>query len=44
MARMAVATISLLMPEAPNLVLNQPLTVYTPHDLGEMSNSKERLL
>jgi hypothetical protein len=36
----AVPTVSLLVPEAPKLVLNWPLTVYTPHDLGGILNSK----
>jgi hypothetical protein len=40
----AVATVSLLVPEAQKLVPNQTLTVYTPHDLGEILNSKGRLL
>jgi hypothetical protein len=44
MARMAVATVSLLVPKTEKLVLNQPLPVYTPHDLWEILNSKESLL
>jgi hypothetical protein len=40
----AVTTVSLLVPEAQKLVLNQPLTVYTPHNLGRILNSKGRLL
>jgi hypothetical protein len=30
-------------PEVEKLVINQLLTVYTPHDLGEILNAKERL-
>jgi hypothetical protein len=37
----AMATVSLLKPEAQKLILNCPLTVYTPHDLGRILNSKE---
>jgi hypothetical protein len=40
----AVAAISLLVPEAQKFVLNQPLTVYTPHNLGENLNSKGQIL
>jgi hypothetical protein len=39
----AVATVSLLMPEAQKLILNRPLMVYTPHDLGGVLNSKGEL-
>jgi hypothetical protein len=39
----AVATISLLVPEAQKLILNCPLMVYTLHDLGEILNSKREL-
>jgi hypothetical protein len=35
------AAVSLLVPEAQKLILNSPLTVYTPHDLGGILNSKE---
>jgi hypothetical protein len=35
------AIVSLLVPEAKKLILNCPLTVYTPHDLGGLLNSKE---
>jgi hypothetical protein len=40
----AVAAVSLLVPKAQKLVLNHPLTVYSPHDLREILNSKERSL
>jgi hypothetical protein len=33
-----VAAVSLLVPEAQKLVLNNPLTVYTPHNLGGILN------
>jgi hypothetical protein len=39
----AMATISLLVPEAQKLILNCPLTVYTPHDLVGILNSKGEL-
>jgi hypothetical protein len=34
------AAVSLLVLEAQKLILNCPLTVYTPHDLGGILNSK----
>jgi hypothetical protein len=34
------AAVSLLVPEAQKLVLNRPLTVHTPHDLGGIWNAK----
>jgi hypothetical protein len=34
---------SLLVPEAQKLILNCPLTVYTPHNLGGILNSKGEL-
>jgi hypothetical protein len=34
------AAVSLLVPEAQKLVLNQPLRVYTPHELRGILNSK----
>jgi hypothetical protein len=37
------ATLSLLVPEAQTLILNCPLTVYTPQDLGGILNSKGEL-
>jgi hypothetical protein len=37
------AIVSLLVPEAKKLILNCPLTVYTPHDLGGILNSKGEL-
>jgi hypothetical protein len=40
----AVTTVSLLLPKAQNLFPNQLLTVYSLHDLGEILNSKGRLL
>jgi hypothetical protein len=40
----AVAAVSLLVPEAQKLLPNQPLTVYSPQDLGDILNSKERSL
>jgi hypothetical protein len=40
----AVATVSLLVPEAQKLVPNQPQTVYTPYDLGKILSAKKRLL
>jgi hypothetical protein len=39
----AVAAVSLLVPEAQKLILNHPLSVYTPHNLGEILNSKGEL-
>jgi hypothetical protein len=39
----AVTAIGLLVPEAQKQVLNQPPTVYTPHDLGGILNSKRGL-
>jgi hypothetical protein len=39
----AIAAVSLLVPEAQKLILNHPLTVYTPHDLGGILNSKGEL-
>jgi hypothetical protein len=36
----AVTAVRLLVPRAQKLVLNWPLTVYTPHDLGENLNLK----
>jgi hypothetical protein len=39
----AMAAVSLLVLEAQKLVLNRPLTVYTPHDLGGILNSKGEL-
>jgi hypothetical protein len=39
----AVAAVSLLVPEAQKLILNRPLMVYTPHDLGGILNSKGEL-
>jgi hypothetical protein len=38
-----VAAVSLLVLEAQKLILNHPLMVYTPHDLGGILNSKEEL-
>jgi hypothetical protein len=37
------ATVSLLVLEAQKLILNFPLMVYTPHDLGGILNSKGEL-
>jgi hypothetical protein len=37
------ATLSLLVLEAQKLILNRPLMVYTPHDLGGILNSKGEL-
>jgi hypothetical protein len=37
------ATVSLLVPEAQKLILNLSLTVYTPHNLGGILNSKGEL-
>jgi hypothetical protein len=37
------AAVGLLMPEAQKLILNHPLMIYTPHDLGGVLNSKEKL-
>jgi hypothetical protein len=37
------ATVSLLVLEAQKLILNCPLTVYTPHNLGGILNSKGKL-
>jgi hypothetical protein len=39
----AMATVSLLVPEAQKLILNCPLMVYTPHNLGGILNSKGEL-
>jgi hypothetical protein len=39
----AMATVCLLVLEAQKLILNCPLTVYTPHDLGGILNSKGEL-
>jgi hypothetical protein len=39
----AVATVSLLVPEAQKLILNCPLAVYTPYNLGGILNSKGEL-
>jgi hypothetical protein len=39
----AVAAVSFLGPEAQKLILNQPITVYTPHNLGRILNSKGEL-
>jgi hypothetical protein len=39
----AVAAVSLLDPEAQKLILNCPLMVYIPHDLGGILNSKGEL-
>jgi hypothetical protein len=36
----AVVAVSLLVPEAQKLTLNYPLTIYTPHNLGEFSTQK----
>jgi hypothetical protein len=38
-----VAAVSLLVPKAQKLILNNPLMVYTPHDLGRILNSKGEL-
>jgi hypothetical protein len=45
MARMlrAIATVSLLVLKAQKLILNHPLKVYSPHDLGGILNSKGEL-
>jgi hypothetical protein len=37
------AAVSLLVLEAQKLILSRPLTVYTPHDLGGILNSKGEL-
>jgi hypothetical protein len=37
------AAVSLLVPETQKLILNHLLTVYTPHDLGGILNSKGEL-
>jgi hypothetical protein len=37
----ALAAVSLLVLEAQKLILNRPIMVYTPHDLGGILNSKE---
>jgi hypothetical protein len=37
------ATVSLLVPEAQKLMLNHPLMVYTPHNLGGILKSKREL-
>jgi hypothetical protein len=39
----AMAVVSLLVPEAQKHILNRPLMVYTPHDLGGILNSKGEL-
>jgi hypothetical protein len=39
----AVTAVILLVPEAQKLILNYPLTVYTPHDLEGILNSKGEL-
>jgi hypothetical protein len=39
----AMAAVSLLVPEAQKLILNHPLTVCTPHNLGGILNSKGKL-
>jgi hypothetical protein len=39
----AMATVSLLGLEAQKLILNCPLTVYIPHDLGGILNFKREL-
>jgi hypothetical protein len=39
----AMATVSLLVLEAQKLILNHPLMVYTPNDLGGILNSKGEL-
>jgi hypothetical protein len=36
----AITTVSMLIPEAQKLVLEKPLTVYTPHNLGGIINPK----
>jgi hypothetical protein len=40
---LAVAAVSLLVPEAQILILNRTLTLYIPHDLGGVLNSKGEL-
>jgi hypothetical protein len=37
------ATVSLLVHETQKLILNHPLRVYTPHDLGGILNSKDSI-
>jgi hypothetical protein len=37
------AAVSLLVSEAQKLIVNCPLMVYTPHDLGGILNSKGEL-
>jgi hypothetical protein len=37
------AAISLLVLEAQKFILNRPLTIYTPHNLGGILNSKGEL-
>jgi hypothetical protein len=37
------ATVSLLVPEVQKLILNHPLMVYIPHNLGGILNSKGEL-
>jgi hypothetical protein len=39
----AMAAVSLLVLDAQKLILNRPLMVYTPHDLGGILNSKGEL-
>jgi hypothetical protein len=39
----AMATVSLLVPEAQKHILNSSLMAYTPHDLGGILNSKGEL-
>jgi hypothetical protein len=36
----ALAAVCLLIPESQKLILGQPLTIYTPHDLGGLLTSK----
>jgi hypothetical protein len=36
----SLAAVRLLIPEAQKLILGQPLTIYTPHDLGGLLTSK----
>jgi hypothetical protein len=38
-----VTAVSLLVPESQKLILNRPLMVYTPHNLGGTLNSKGEL-
>jgi hypothetical protein len=39
----AMPAVSLLVPEVQRLILNRPLMVYTPHNLGGILNSKGEL-